>query len=106
MLDQSKLTPASQLASYRARTPARVLTGRAGSAYRTETSLALRGDHAFARDAVQMELDLQRDLGPETLERFGLFLVQTEARNKEEYLRRPNLGRKLSDAARHELIEK
>lgn len=94
------------IASYRARTPARVLTGRAGSVYRTETSLALRSDHAFARDAVQMEFDLERDLGTETIARFGLFLVQTEAGNKEEYLRRPDRGRKLCDAARHELSEK
>ena len=36
----------------RARTPARVMVGRAGGSYRTKTSLKLRGDHAAARDAV------------------------------------------------------
>src|SRR5277367_4509229 len=34
----------------RARTPARILMGRAGPAYRTETQLQLREDHAAARD--------------------------------------------------------
>ena len=37
----------------RERTPARVLVGRAGGAYRTGTQLSLREDHAAARDAVQ-----------------------------------------------------
>ncbi len=47
----------------RAKTPARILTGRAGGSYRTETLLRLRADHAAARDAVTAELDLERDLG-------------------------------------------
>lgn len=94
------------IAAYRARTPARVLAGHAGESYRTETSLSLRGDHAFARDAVQTEIDLPRDLGPELIERFGLFLVQTEAVDKAEYLKRPDLGRRLNESARSELIER
>ena len=43
----------------RARTPARLLVGRAGAAYRTDTQLDLREAHAAARDAVRAELDLQ-----------------------------------------------
>lgn len=79
-----------------ARTPARVLVGRAGPAYRTGTWLKLREDHAAARDAVQAEVDLQRDFGAERVTRFGLFEVQTRATSKAEYLRRPDLGRKLN----------
>ena len=37
----------------RARTPARLLVGRAGGAYRTGTQLDLRDAHAAARDAVR-----------------------------------------------------
>jgi ethanolamine ammonia-lyase small subunit len=37
----------------RARTPARLLVGRAGAAYRTNTQLDLREAHAAARDAVR-----------------------------------------------------
>src|SRR5258707_13687172 len=37
----------------RARTPARILVGRAGPSYRTATQLELRQDHAAAVDAVQ-----------------------------------------------------
>jgi ethanolamine ammonia-lyase small subunit len=80
----------------RARTPARILVGRAGPAYRTATSLALRHDHAAAVDAVHAELELPRPF----VERWGLFEVRTRARDKIEYLMRPDLGRRLDDPAR------
>jgi ethanolamine ammonia-lyase small subunit len=82
------------------RTPARVLVGRAGPAYRTSTWLKLREDHAAARDAVQAEVDLLAAFGPERIAGFLLFNAQTRARSKAEYLRRPDLGRKLSDESR------
>src|SRR5947209_8508339 len=92
--------PSELIAAARARTPARILVGRAGPAYRTATQLGLRHDHAAARDAVRAEVDLARDLGPDLVERFGLFEVTTRAANKEQYLMRPDLGRRLSDEAR------
>ncbi len=89
------------LATVRARTPARILTGRAGSGYRTATQLQLREDHAAALDAVRAEFDLERDLGKEIVDRFSLFVVQTDAGSKEEYLARPDRGRRLNaDSAR------
>jgi ethanolamine ammonia-lyase small subunit len=92
--------PPALLAAVRARTPARVLAGRAGPAYRTDTHLTLRRDHAAARDAVHDEVDLSRDLGPALVAEFGLFEVTTRAASKAEYLLRPDLGRRLSDAGR------
>ncbi|HKI37946.1 MAG TPA: ethanolamine ammonia-lyase subunit EutC [Gemmataceae bacterium] len=89
-------TSNSLIAAIRARTPARILVGRAGPAYRTATALELRQDHAAAVDAVHAELDLPRDL----VERWYLFEVRTRARDKAEYLMRPDLGRRLDDAAR------
>src|SRR5439155_6554744 len=80
----------------RARTPARILVGRAGPAYRTATALELRHDHAAAVDAVHAELDLPHEL----VQRWQLFEVRTRARDKAEYLMRPDLGRRLDDAAR------
>ena len=91
------------LAEVRARTPARILIGRAGPAYRTTTWLELRSDHAAARDAVRTELDLTGDLGAPFVAQWGLFEVATLARTKEEFLLRPDLGRSLSDMARTEL---
>lgn len=87
----------------RSKTPARILAGRAGGSYRTETLLGLRADHAAARDAVTAEFDLERDLGRDFVDRWGLFEVVTEARSKQEFLLRPDLGRSLGEAARAEI---
>jgi ethanolamine ammonia-lyase small subunit len=87
----------------RARTPARILMGRAGAAYRTETWLKLRADHAFAKDAVLAEVDLVRDLGEAFIEASGIFDVATLAVTKNDYLLRPDLGRSLSTSAKAEL---
>ncbi|HEV3122476.1 MAG TPA: ethanolamine ammonia-lyase subunit EutC [Isosphaeraceae bacterium] len=84
------------LAAIRARTPARLLVGRSGPAYRTATQLALRGDHAAALDAVRTELDPTRDFGQEFLDRWKLFEVRSGAASKDEFLMRPDLGRSFS----------
>ena len=89
----------------RAQTPARLLAGRSGAAYRTETQMELREAHACARDAVRSELDPQRDLGAAFLERWKLFEVSTEASSKDDYLLRPDLGRRFSVASRSRIAE-
>jgi ethanolamine ammonia-lyase small subunit len=91
------------LRAARARTPARILTGRAGAAYRTQTWLKLRGDHAFARDAVLAEVDPVRDFGEAFVAEWGIFEVATMAATKNDYLLRPDLGRALSGSAKAEL---
>ena len=88
----------------RARTPARVLADRTGAAYRTATQLQLRQDHAAARDAVRAEFELERDLDSEFVRRWKLFSVSTMAASKDEYLRRPDLGRRLNENARRLLL--
>ena len=80
----------------RARTPARLLAGHSGGGYRTSTQLELRAAHAAARDAVRTDFDLQQHLGKELIEEFGIFETVTQARSKDEYLLRPDLGRRLS----------
>jgi ethanolamine ammonia-lyase small subunit len=84
----------------RARTPARLLVGRAGAAYRTDTQLDLREAHAAARDAVRAELIPARDFGSEFVQRWNLFEVRTKAGLKDEYLLRPDLGRQFADEFR------
>lgn len=93
----------SLIEQVRAHTAARILVERAGTSYGIGTQLELRGDHAAALDAVRAELDLARNFSPEFVKERKLFEIQTLAANKQEYLVRPDLGRKLSDAAR-ELI--
>jgi ethanolamine ammonia-lyase small subunit len=103
-MSQGELASANEplpgwLAAVRARTPARILVGRAGPAYPTGTQLALRADHAAALDAVHAELDLERDLGQDFVKRYGLFVVQTQAASKAEFLARPQRGRQFTDDA-------
>jgi ethanolamine ammonia-lyase small subunit len=55
--------------------------------------LAMRADHAKARDAVFT------DVSQELTDRLGLMTVQTMCDCKDTYVTRPDLGRKLSDEA-------
>jgi ethanolamine ammonia-lyase small subunit len=59
--------------------------------------LELRQAHAAARDAVRAELDLEKDFGAEFVARWKLFEVSTQALSKDEYLLRPDRGRRFSD---------
>jgi ethanolamine ammonia-lyase small subunit len=94
------------LRNIRARTPARVLAGRAGASYRTATQMDLRQAHAAARDAVRAELDLEMQFGAAFIRQWGLFEVCTEAHSKDEYLLQPSRGRALSEASRSELLRR
>jgi ethanolamine ammonia-lyase small subunit len=87
----------------RAQTPARLLAGRSGAAYRTSTQLELRDAHAAARDAVRAELNLLADLGNDFVRTWNLFEVSSQAASKDEYLLRPDLGRLLNDGSRAEV---
>ncbi|MBS4537842.1 ethanolamine ammonia-lyase subunit EutC [Clostridium sp. D2Q-11] len=77
--------------SMKAKTPARVGVWRAGPRYKTETLLRFRADHAVAMDAVFT------NVSEEILEEMNLFTVKTKCRDKDEYLTRPDLGRKFDD---------
>jgi ethanolamine ammonia-lyase small subunit len=90
----------------RARTPARILVGRAGPAYRTETQLQLREDHAAARDAVRAELDVNTAFGGGFVEKWKVFEVGTRAASKNEYLQHPSLGRAFNDASRAGIVRR
>jgi ethanolamine ammonia-lyase small subunit len=81
-------------------TPARIGLGRAGSGQSTAATLRFMADHARARDAVHIPLDFEpqekrlRDQG------WNVLRVRTAARDRNEYLRRPDLGRRLSPEGR------
>ena len=90
----------------RARTPARILMGRAGAAYRTNVQLELREAHAAARDAVRAEMDLLSVFGETFVRRWKLFEVQTRATGKDEFLLRPDLGRHFDESPRLKIQER
>ena len=104
--DSSEADLSEIVKKVRARTPARLLAGRSGAAYRTNTQLELREAHAAARDAVRAELDLFTNLGDDFVHKWNLFEACSRAANKDEYLLRPDLGRHLSDAARAEVTKR
>jgi len=82
-------------------TPARVGLGRAGASLPTEALLEFTLDHARARDAVHAAFDIPalilglNDLG------LAAFYFSSRARNRKDYLRRPDLGRTLDPASQH-----
>ncbi len=88
------------LQKVRSRTPARLLLGRSGAAYRTQTQLDLREAHAAARDAVRAELNLTSAFGAAFVDRWRLFETHTRATSKDEYLLRPDLGRHFDEDSR------
>jgi ethanolamine ammonia-lyase small subunit len=94
------------LKKLRAQTPARLLAGRSGAAYRTNTQLDLREAHAAARDAVSAELNLVANLGEDFVRKWNLFEVFSQASSKDEYLLRPDLGRQLNEASRKDVINR
>jgi ethanolamine ammonia-lyase small subunit len=78
-------------------TDARIALGRAGSSVPTAPLLSFNLAHAQARDAVHRPLDaaaLTRELAARG---FASIDVSSAARTRDEYLRRPDLGRVLND---------
>jgi ethanolamine ammonia-lyase small subunit len=98
--------PLALVRAIRDRTPARILAGRAGPSYRTATQLQLRQDHAAARDAVWDEIDLEKAFDADLLRRFALFEARTRAADKQQFLMRPDLGRRFADEWRQILRER
>lgn len=71
--------------------PCRLGIGKAGARYKTLPYLQFRAAHSAAQDAVFSDVD------PKFVEQLGLFTVQTQCENKDVYLTRPDLGRKLNE---------
>lgn len=86
-------------------TPARVALSRAGGSLTTADRLALRADHAQARDAVRHSFDAPAVEA--TLRELGLasVSVQSAATDRDEYVRRPDRGRTLADRDRRSLSD-
>ena len=80
--------------------PCRLGIGKAGARYKTDPSLQFRAAHSAAQDAVFSDVDQK------FIDDMGLFSVQTQCGDKDTYLTRPDLGRKLSDEAVKTVKEK
>ena len=79
-------------AKLKAKTPARLGSGKAGPRYKTLTMLRFRADHAAAQDAVFSQVP------EEFAKENGLIPVQTLGTDKDEYLTRPDKGRAFGES--------
>jgi len=98
--------PSGSLRDLRDLTPARVGLGRSGASLPTKALLDFTLDHARARDAVHAAFDASAivaglgDLG------LGAFEVRSQARDRKDYLSRPDHGRRLDQASQHLLASR
>ncbi len=81
-------------------TPARLALGRVGSSLPTREVLKLGFAHAQARDAVHAELDLETMAAGVVALGCDTVLVESAAPDRATYLRRPDVGRRLSARSR------
>src|SRR3978361_1698083 len=86
-------------------TPARVGIGRAGASLPTDALLAFTLDHARARDAVHAAFDTAYLAAGLTGLGLDAVAVSSQARNRADDLRRPDLGRMLDSNSRRVLAE-
>ncbi len=78
----------------------RIGLGRVGARPRTRAQLVFAADHAITQDA------LDETVPSQLLEELGLFGVDSAAPDRASYLVRPDLGRRLSGAAREALRDR
>ncbi len=100
----SALTQDGIAAKLRALTPARVALGRTGISQQTRDVLSFQLNHAQARDAVHARMDAAL-LAAAIAEvaSVPVLRLHSAARDRAEYLQRPDLGRKLDETSRTEL---
>ena len=102
-MEKPPVDPQNPWLELRRLTPARIALGRTGTSLPTSAQLDFQFAHAQARDAVHLPFDHAglsaqlRERGRETL------LLHSAATDRNSYLQRPDLGRKLSDASAQSL---
>lgn len=96
-MDKPPVDPQNPLLELRRLTPARIALGRTGTSMPTRAQLDFQYAHAQARDAVHLPFD-HSALSSQLTERGReSLLLHSAATDRNSYLQRPDLGRKLSD---------
>jgi ethanolamine ammonia-lyase small subunit len=104
-MEKPPVDPQNPLLELRRLTPARIALGRTGTSMPTSAQLDFQYAHAQARDAVHLPFDSAglssqlAGIGRDSL------LLHSAATNRDSYLQRPDLGRKLSDESAQTLRE-
>ena len=98
-MDKPPADPQNPLLELRRLTPARIALGRTGTSMPTSAQLDFQYAHAQARDAVHLPFD-SAGLSAQLAERGrASLLLHSAATDRNSYLQRPDLGRKLSDGS-------
>ncbi len=98
-MDKPPVDPQNPLLELRRLTPARIALGRTGTSMPTSAQLDFQYAHAQARDAVHLPFD-HIELRSQLAERGReSLLLHSAATDRNSYLQRPDLGRKLSDVS-------
>jgi ethanolamine ammonia-lyase small subunit len=96
-MDKPPVDPQNPWLELRRLTPARIALGRTGTSMPTKAQLDFQFAHAQARDAVHLPFD-HAGLSAQLAERGReSLLLHSAATDRNSYLQRPDLGRKLSD---------
>lgn len=88
--------PRRSIADLRALTPARVGLGRSGASLPTQVLLDFTLDHARARDAVHAPFDGEALAAAVSQTGRAALAVHSQVQDRSDYLKRPDLGRRLS----------
>nr|WP_294794751.1 ethanolamine ammonia-lyase subunit EutC [uncultured Mucilaginibacter sp.] len=102
-MGKGKIEKHNPLQALKEFTPARIALGRSGSAIPLKAFQEFKLAHAHARDAVYSELNVEDLLTG--LKQFDLPILQVHsaAAYREQYLQRPDLGRKLNEESAEEI---
>jgi ethanolamine ammonia-lyase small subunit len=84
-------------------TNARIAQGRTGDSLPTAPQLAFQLDHARARDAVHTPFEAEGVAGALAAAGLPVLLAHSAAPDRQIYLKRPDLGRRLDEASRERL---
>ncbi|TEA62646.1 ethanolamine ammonia-lyase subunit EutC [Pseudomonas sp. CH235] len=104
-MEKPPVDPQNPWLELRRLTPARIALGRTGTSLPTRAQLDFQFAHAQARDAVHLPFD-HAGLSAQLTERQrDSLLLHSAAVDRNSYLQRPDLGRKLSDQSAQTLRE-
>ncbi len=95
-MDDLQAVPEDPWNALRRHTPARIALGRAGTSLPTAELLRFSAAHARARDAVHVALDTAALADTLATAGWPPLPVASQAATRQDYLRRPDLGRRLA----------
>ncbi len=104
-MEKPPVDPQNPWLELRRLTPARIALGRTGTSLPTTAQLDFQFAHAQARDAVHLPFDHAGLIAQLTERGCESLLLHSAAADRNSYLQRPDLGRKLSDESAQALRE-